>query len=253
MRWGVTAWASSCVIVVVVLFGFPTGTSAQPDEPNVAEARQLFDEGMELYEREAFARAESVFRRVYQLLEGHPRRPSVLVNIARCVEGQPGREGEALAMYERMIADTNATAATDPSTRQARQIAEERIAELRARGVTPRAQEGGGGISPIGPVLLAVGGAAVIVGAITGSLALTHRADAESLCQGTRCLPDVESRASEIAALAMATDVLLFAGAAIAVTGLVLTFVLQEGGAEARASAGCGPTGCMALLEGRLE
>jgi len=55
--------------------------SGPPDE-----ARAVFLRATELYETRSYARAELEFRRAWELMEGHPRRALVLVNIARCVE-----------------------------------------------------------------------------------------------------------------------------------------------------------------------
>jgi len=141
----------------------------------------------------------------------------------------------------------------------ARSTAEGRIAELRARiaardGVQTTPGAPATAISPMGPIILGVGAAMLLSGSITGGLALTWRSEVLSRCEGTRCPPDAEAQASDIETLAIATDVLLFSGAAVAVAGLVLTLVLQETGAEGtRALATCGPAGCLAIVEGSFE
>lgn len=103
-------------------------TSAAPDE-----VRAVFLRATELYEGRSYAREEVEFRRAWELMEGHPRLALVLVNIGRCVESQPAREAEALELSQQALAQTNALAANDAGIRDARRIAEERIAELNAR------------------------------------------------------------------------------------------------------------------------
>jgi tetratricopeptide (TPR) repeat protein len=128
--------SSALYIVYVGLLAFfspipvmaQSGRSGPPDE-----ARAVFLRATELYESRSYARAELEFRRAWELMEGHPRRSLVLVNIGRCVESQPGREAEALELYEQALTETNALATQDPGIRDARRIAEERIAELNAR------------------------------------------------------------------------------------------------------------------------
>lgn len=91
--------------------------------------------------------------------------------------------------------------------------------ELRP-GVSGGASTGGGGISPIGIIVAGVGAAALIGGAITGGLALSSAGDAPS---------DTSPQADDARTLALVTDVLLPVGAAAAITGVILMFVLQDG------------------------
>ncbi len=80
---------------------------------------------------------------------------------------------------------------------------------------------GGGGVSTIGIIVAGVGAAALIGGAITGGLALSTAGDA----------PSANSpQATDARTLALVTDVLLPVGAAAAITGVILMFVLQDGG-----------------------
>lgn len=88
---------------------------------------------------------------------------------------------------------------------------------------------GGGGISTVGIVVTAVGGATLIAGAITGALALSTVQSAPS---------DVGPEADQARGLALATDVLIPVGAVAAATGVVLMLVLDgDGGGEPGATA----------------
>ena len=110
----------------------------------------------------------------------------------------------------------------------------------------------GGSISPIGPVVLGAGGAALLAGAIVGAITLAEDGALGAACPSRLdCSPDLMSRSSTMTALAATTDVLLAVGAAAAITGLVLTLTLTEGG-DLPATAYCTPDGCGAALRGRF-
>lgn len=84
----------------------------------------------------------------------------------------------------------------------------------------------GGGVSTIGIAVAAGGGALLVGGAVTGILALGAAGDATT---------SDDSDADRARTLGLVTDILLGVGAAAAVTGVVLMFVL--GGDEDRATA----------------
>ncbi len=238
----------SCGALYVLASAWSARAAAQEGGQQARdEAQAAFARGEELFSHDDFARAEAEFRRAYDLMRGHPNQPLILVNIGRSVEQQGGRDSEALALYEQMLAETSELAEQNEGARDARRIAQERSAALHARGVTS-----GGSISPIGPVVLGVGAAVAIAGAIVGGLALAERESVLSTCVDSRCPPDVERDAAGIEELALAADALLFGGLAIAATGLILTLVLP-GSDRMQASASCGPTRCYATLEGRFQ
>lgn len=260
---------SFAVLLAVLSSGSAMAQGEESSSPD--EARAVFLRATELYNSRSYARAEIEFRRAWELLDGHPRRALVLVNIGRCVESQPGREAEALELFERALAETNALAAEDAGIREARHIAEERIAELNARmaargpeerpeseasrapASSPSSSSGRAAepLSPVGPIVLAVGGAMILAGAITGGLALAEHDDVTGMCdaQRMRCPPELEGRANDLAALSFTTDVLLWGGLAVAATGAILTYLLREesGGSL---SAGCTETGCVGFVTG---
>jgi len=97
--------------------------------------------------------------------------------------------------------------------------------------------------------VLAVGGAIMLAGAITGALALAEHGDLVGMCdaQMIRCPAELEARADGLVALSLSTDVLLWGGLAVAASGAVLTFLLREesGGGV---SAACDGTGCAAFV-----
>jgi hypothetical protein len=100
-------------------------------------------------------------------------------------------------------------------------------------------------VHPIGPILLAVGGAAIVAGIIVGAYGLSERSAVLAMCSGTACSTSVQDRAASLETYANVTDALLWPGIAIAAAGAILTFTLYEDGGEAPAVA-CGATGCAA-------
>jgi len=108
-------------------------------------------------------------------------------------------------------------------------------------------------ISPVGPIVLAAGGAAVVAGVILAIVSLDQNATLHELCPNGVCAdtPEMRDRESEMLALSNAADVLWIGGAVVAVTGLVLTLTLREE-TDVAATAACGSTGCEVQMEGRF-
>jgi hypothetical protein len=75
---------------------------------------------------------------------------------------------------------------------------------------------------------IGVGGAAVVAGVVTGALALSANRSVEDSCPGGECPAGQADEVDGRDRLARGTDVLLFAGAAIAATGVVLVAVFRE-------------------------
>jgi hypothetical protein len=73
-----------------------------------------------------------------------------------------------------------------------------------------------------------VGGAAIIAGAVTGSLALSANGKVKDACPGNDCPASQGDDVDRRDALAAGTDVLLFVGGAVAVTGAVLLIVFRD-------------------------
>lgn len=106
------------------------------------------------------------------------------------------------------------------------QAAEVPVSMQAGQSGTARVTGGGGGISMVG-LAIALGGAAVLVGGgVTGGLALAA-ADGAPAAEG--------GEADDARTLALVTDILIPTGAAIAVAGVVLMFVLDDGGSSDRA------------------
>jgi hypothetical protein len=127
------------------------------------------------------------------------------------------------------------------------------IAQLANALASPNESPVGHSISPVGPVLLGIGGAALVAGAITGILTLIQDSSLSSLCPDQECSEAGLSFAREVEAFAVASDILLLGGATTAVVGLVFTLLLHESNSASsppHVSASCGATGCRVVLGG---
>ena len=155
------------------------------------------------------------------------------------------------------LAEQREREAAEEAERQALQEERERLAreaeEARRRAELAEAE---GGVSPVGIVVGGVGVGMLAGGLVSGLLANGQFDDIEAACPDQRCVVgfDLEGERATQDRLNRTTDVLLFGGAAVTLTGLVLLFVLDpatdddDAGAPASASASCGPTGCRADL-----
>jgi hypothetical protein len=130
-------------------------------------------------------------------------------------------------------------------------------APVTATTAAPASSSGGGGPSPVGFVVAGIGAAAIVGGIVTGAMALSVQDELAATCGPERLCPpgyDFQTRVSSGDTLAIVTDVLLPVGVAAAAAGVVLMFVLTEGGSSEApaASAFCGPDGCMGVVRARF-
>jgi hypothetical protein len=84
----------------------------------------------------------------------------------------------------------------------------------------------------LGWVSVGLGGALLIGGAVTGGLALDLNSELGDECTGGNCLPDQHDDLDKRDTLAMTTNILLGAGAAAAVVGVLLLTVFDDGESE---------------------
>lgn len=105
-------------------------------------------------------------------------------------------------------------------------------------------------------IVAGVGGAMMVVGAVTGVMALGKESDIEAACPNDRCPSsfDLAGEKSSAKTLVGVTDVMLIGGGVVAAAGLTwgfLTLGSSKSSASARRSkipafsAACGPTGCL--------
>lgn len=242
----------SVALLSVVLMGLTLTAAAQGNEPDarVREARERFDRASQEYANGHFGLALADFEAVYEVLVavGHENAALVLFNMARCYV-ELGRNEEAVRTYQRFLEDA-------PEGAPNIEVARTELRELRVRMSLQSDEQppaGSSGISPVGPIVAGLGGAVMIAGAITGGLALAAHDDATRGCVDGHCPAELDPRADEAALLANVTDGLIFGGLAVAVTGVVLTFVLPGDGSEpASVAVACSSERCVGTVQARF-
>jgi len=237
--------------LLTLVLSVPTAAQAQDDDPRIAEARERFEEADAAFESGDFERALSGFEASHQIMveAGHPNAILVLFNIAASNE-RLDRQRVALTQFERFLAEAPADS---PLREEAERRAEALRWELEGGDGDGGEDTGGGGMSPVGPIIAAIGGAALITGAILGGVALSESDAATADCVDMACPESARGDIEGAQTLANASDGLIFGGLAVAATGVILMFVLQDGGDDdASASAACGPTGCGVVVSGRF-
>jgi hypothetical protein len=221
------------------------GVNAQQAE----EVRVRTAQAMELLNSGQYAAAEAEFRRLYDSLQGQRSQVLVLGYLARAVDGQGGRDQEALGLYADYLRSTDGMT-DDPTIRSSREYSQQRFDALTAnvaQAAVPTV------MSPIGPVVVVAGAALIVVGLVLGAVTLVKHDEYVARCVGLSCPIGSEGQASEINIFAIVTDVLIFAGAAVALTGLLLMLFLRDPAPAPSAGLGCGPDGCHAFLRGSFQ
>ncbi|MEZ4335919.1 MAG: tetratricopeptide repeat protein [Sandaracinaceae bacterium] len=228
----------------------------EAEDPRITDARTRFERAEEHYASGNFALALEGYERAYARMReaGHPNAVLALYNVAQTNE-RLGRLRVALEGFDQFLVDAPADAPfRDEATRRAADLRRRLELEAQDRGSVEE-PTAGGTLSPVGPILLGVGGAAAIAGATLGGVALADSDAARAGCEGSSCPPGARPDIESAQTLANVADALLFGGIAIAAAGLVLTLVLRDGPDEppVRASASCGPTSCDAVLWGSFQ
>lgn len=215
-----------------------------------AAARRAFDEATRQFELGNHLLALEGFIESQRLLEGDTRAQTLVqFNIARAQE-ELGRLRDALRSYELYLERA-------PSDAPYREQTLDRVRELRGRlnhASGPPEATAGETLSPIGPIVLGVGGAALIVGGVLGGLVLSEDAALSAMCDATtgRCPDGARPLAEHVERLALAADISFIAGGVIAATGLVLALILRDQPRDAALTAGCDAFGCTAQVFGRF-
>jgi hypothetical protein len=91
---------------------------------------------------------------------------------------------------------------------------------------------------PIGVAVLVLGGAGLVVGGVTGGLALSKHSTLNGDCPGGHCQPEEASAVGTYRTLANVSTAATIAGAACAVTGITLILTAPKSGAPVTAFAG---------------
>lgn len=258
------------------------GVHAQDDDAT-ERARQLLAEAQAHYEGGRRALAAESYMQLYETLRGagSERAPIALWNAGEALADVAGREQDAIATLRRFL-DESTTLTEDPDVRDWRSEAVSLIDELEARvphetqtadalgepseaaaderpQETP-SEEDSTSISPIGPVVLGVGGALLVPGLIIAAVGLVENQGHIDDCPArVDCTPTMPSPADVAATrdLGLVGDVLWIAGAGVAIVGLVLTLTLKESAEDEEASAALevrgAPGGGVAALQVRFR
>ncbi len=86
-----------------------------------------------------------------------------------------------------------------------------------------------------GIITLAIGGAALAAGGITGGLTLAQASDIKATCNDTQCPPDQESEANSAKTLGHVSTTMFIVGGVAAATGIVLLLMPSSSPSEAPA------------------
>jgi len=226
------------------------------DEGRFIEAARQFEEAFELSGRpELQYNAYIAYREAHQ----NRRAAAALEGYLESVPNAPDRVNLAARLEElrRVIAEEEAQA-EQLSEAERRALEESRRAEQEA--AARREAEAAPEAWPW--VILGIGGAAAIAGAIVGGLALSEasalRGECDTSVDPPLCLPQVglEQRRSDAQTLALVGDVMLFGGIGVAAVGLILGLVFGLGGGDGddapQAGAFCTQDGCHAVIGGTL-
>ncbi|MBX3276354.1 MAG: hypothetical protein KF729_39240, partial [Sandaracinaceae bacterium] len=98
----------------------------------------------------------------------------------------------------------------------------------------------------------ALGGVALLAGAILGAVALNDGNALRDACGGSTCPEPQRERAESVTILSNTTDGLLIGGALVAAAGLVITLLVRDGAETPLPQAGfaCDFSGCAASMGG---
>ncbi|MGE3449627.1 MAG: hypothetical protein AB7H92_18825 [Microbacteriaceae bacterium] len=231
-------------LLTIVVALVPSLARAQDDAAR-ERARALFAEAQAHEDGQRWVLAAQTYRQLYDVMSqaGLPRASVALWTAGSDLARVPGREREASDNLRRFLAESG-DLASDPEIARYRAEAPRLIAELEARAgpsaspttpvdPPPQRTDGGATISPVGPILLGVGGAAVVAGIIMGAVAYAQGQTLLERCPTQiGCPSDLRDDEDAARTLAIAGDVTWITGALVAVAGLVLTLVLTDDGGD---------------------
>lgn len=224
-------------------------------DPKYIEAKRLFEKGEELFAKGEYEQAIESWEMSYELSGADLILDSIANAYERLAQVEKAREylarwraaapeGEhasldaRLAKMDERIAKEKAAKATDDKEKATKEAQAQREAEERAK------REGGGLFIP-GMVIAGVGAGAAITGGVLDVLAYRSRPDQNAVCATTLegkllCRESARADIERSNTFALVGDILLFAGAATAATGVVLV-VLKSGKKKDEAKTAAAP------------
>jgi tetratricopeptide (TPR) repeat protein len=209
-------------------------TEAARDED---EALAQFKKGAELAEQERWKEACDHFAKAHELGPTGGTR----LRLADCYE-RLGELDKARTLYrelttlpesemhaERVAIARERLKRIDEKLEAEREAKEGANEQPRPVNVPPHDDEGPDPLGVAGGVLLGVGGAGLVVGAVLGGLALSQREEVLDACSSGVCPVAQQGNADEAKTKALAADLCLGLGGAVAAAGLVLLIVSITG------------------------
>lgn len=233
-------------------------------EGRFTEAAREFESAYELSRRASLLFNAYLAYRDAGMLEDATRTLGVYLDASPDLEDGPALRARHQAMLrsvEQQRAERDAQAAERQRLEEERERLAREAEEARRREEEQRRRAEAADRGSLMPVGLAVGGAGVAMlatGVVTGLLANAQYDELDENCPDGRCIVgyDADANSSRGQRLARTTDALLFGGAAVTLTGLVIALLGTGGSSEdeapVAASAGCGASGCEAELRVRF-
>ena len=219
------------VLLLAVAFIAPPGSvalaqSGEVSQENEERARQLFQAGDEHYANGRYEDALAAFEEAYSL----SARPLLLFNMANAQE-RAGLYDDAIDSLERYLPDADEDESSRIETRlESLRARAARVRDLTTNPETAEATSDEPGLSPLGPILLGVGGAALVGGLVLALRAKSARSDLDGLCAESGeqrfCQVEAESAQTRDRRSSIGADVLFVAGAAA--VGVGLYFLLRK-------------------------
>jgi tetratricopeptide (TPR) repeat protein len=261
--------ASVFVVWVALLCAFVgLGTSsvveAQPrggvQDANEAQAREAFQRGRIHYDNGEFDNAAAAFEEAYKL----SGRDALLYNLYLAYRdaNQQEKAAEALENYLARVRVVENRAQLEARLKALRDgIAARKAAEAAAQQqeqaqVAPVVAEPTQDAAPLEsegpkrwwlvPTVVAGSGGVLMLGSLaTGLMASSKHKELQKKCMDNVCDSSLKGTANSGKTLALVTDVLLFGGGALAVTGVVLLLLKKPKASEApSAGLACTSRGC---------
>ncbi len=218
----------------------PAASDADKDEA----ARKLFELGNNRYKEGRYVEAIEAFEEAYRLSE----RPELLFNLANANERMGNlkaairhleayRESapeDEIQMVDRRLEGLRERAGTNEKPIEPTPDPSPTGGPTPVPGPTPDPfvpsdpndeDEGTSAATATGAVLLAVGGAGLIVGVVGGSLALSARSEADDNCAAGLCNAEGTDANDRDGSLSLGADLTLVFGGALAVGGIIALIV----------------------------
>jgi len=242
-------FAMSMLCAAAPAWGQATEEPGEAPADDEQAARESFDRAVELTKENRWKEACPHFERSHEL------RPTggTRLRLADCYE-HTDRLIEARVLYREIIASAASETVPERVIIARERLSKiDRLLEQKGKAPTPPApptttkppappdpepQPTDEGLSPIpGAVLLAVGGAGLVVGAILGGLALGQEKSVRDSCTNGVCPIEKENGADAAKAKALGADICFGIGGAVAITGLVLLILSVTGSSSDEVSA----------------